>query len=254
MNIKNKVFLGIIPARYASSRLPGKPLAKIGSQTMIERVYKRCSPHFEHLYVATDDSRIFHEVQKFKGNVVMTSTEHESGTDRCLEAYNIISTQLATSFDVVINIQGDEPFIEGESLQLLKDLFLKKNCEMGTLAYRITNREKLKNTGNVYVTKSTGDKALYFSRSLIPNVRDEIQVDLTKTAIFKHIGIYGYTYDALDRFSQMKPSPLELAEKLEQNRFLENDGEIYVAVTPHEAVAVDTSEDLTKARQKIQEP
>lgn len=248
MDSTSKAYLGIIPARYQSSRLPGKPLAKIGSKTMIEHVYNRCSPYFKYLYVATDDDRIFDEVQKFNGRVVMTSNRHESGTDRCLEAAEMISKKLNTIFDVIINIQGDEPFIEGESLQLLKDLFEKPKCEFGTLAYRITDVKSLSNPGNVYVTISRNQKALYFSRSQIPHFRDNGLINLKQSAVYKHIGLYGYTFDALKKFAQLPQSALEKAEKLEQNRFLENDGDIYVAVTPHPAVAVDTPDDLETAR------
>lgn len=249
MSAKSTTFLGIIPARYQSSRLPGKALAQIGVKTMIEHVYERCAPYFEHLYVATDDERIFNEVQKFEGKAVMTSTHHQSGTDRCLEAAELISNSLNKSFDVIINIQGDEPFIEGESLHLLKQLFDDSQCEFGTLAYRIKDAKTLNNPGNVFVTMSISKKALYFSRSLIPHFRDAASCNITKNEIFKHIGLYGYKFSTLKKFASMAPSALEKAEKLEQNRFLENDGEIYVAVTPRTAISVDTPEDLEKARE-----
>lgn len=245
---KPKTYLGIIPARYQSTRLPGKPLAQIGDKTMIEHVYRQCAPFFEHLYVATDDERIFNEVSGFHGRVVMTATHHQSGTDRCLEAAEIIAKKQDLNFDVIINIQGDEPFIEGESLELLKRLFDDAKCEFGTLAYRITNEKSLSNPGNVFVTLTKSQKALYFSRSLIPYFRDAKSVDIKQIEVYKHIGLYGYTPDALKKFAAMPQSSLEKAEKLEQNRFLENDGNIYVAVTPHQAIAVDTPQDLENAR------
>lgn len=231
--------LGVIPARYASTRFPAKPLADIGGQSMIERVYRQTkqSSAIVKAVVATDDQRIFDHVRSFGGEVVMTSPDHVSGTDRCFEA---LSKQ-AEKFDYVINIQGDEPFISPKQIDLLADL-LDGVTELATLAKKITDTESISNPNVVKLVKSVNKEALYFSRHAIPFLRNK--VDHT---FFKHIGMYAYRTDILEKITKLQVSPLEKAESLEQLRWLENGYRIKVAETEQETIGVDTPEDLDKA-------
>lgn len=231
--------LGVIPARYASTRFPAKPLADIGGQSMIERVYRQTkqSSAVVKAVVATDDQRIFDHVRSFGGEVVMTSPDHVSGTDRCFEA---LSKQ-AEKFDYVINIQGDEPFISPKQIDLLADL-LDGATELATLAKKITDTESISNPNVVKLVKSVNKEALYFSRHAIPFLRNK--VDHT---FFKHIGMYAYRTDILEKITKLQVSPLEKAESLEQLRWLENGYRIKVAETEQETIGVDTPEDLDKA-------
>ncbi len=239
-------FVGIIPARFASTRFPGKPLVDIGGKTMIQRVYEQVSKVLADVYVATDDQRIFDAVQAFGGKVIMTSDQHKSGTDRCYEAY----TKLTEAFDVVINVQGDEPFIQPEQIETLKACFYSKETEIATLAKRFTEKdgfEALNNTNSPKLVVSKCDEAMYFSRSIIPFNQGGETVDWLKLNTYlKHVGIYAYRADVLHELTLLEQSPLEIAESLEQLRWLENGFRIKVGYTDVETVGIDTPEDLEK--------
>ncbi len=243
-------FIGIIPARFASSRFPGKPLVDIGGKSMIKRVYEQASQAIERVYVATDDVRIFNHVESFGGRAVMTSPIHKSGTDRCDEAIKKVHlNEEKLKFDVVINIQGDEPFIQPGQLRLLKSCFEDENVDIATLAKEITDNNEIFNPNVVKVIRDRDSKAIYFSRSPIPYVRNEDMVNWhTAHKFLKHLGIYAYRTKILKQITMIKPSALELAESLEQNRWLENGFNIYVETTKLETVAIDTPEDLEKVK------
>ena len=245
--------LGIIPARFASTRLEGKPLKNICGKTMIQRVYEQASQALEHVYVATDDSRIEAEVNGFGGNVVMTSTEHATGTNRCVEAYNILQKSLNIDFDAVLNIQGDEPLLEPDILTRLANCFKDPSTEMATLIRPVHDKKELLATSDIWVVIDKNDYALYFSREVIPHVRGVQKGDWTDHhAYYKHIGMYGFTPKAIKQFASMKQTSLEKAESLEQLRWLENGGKIKVAHTAHRAISVDTQEDLDEVIEIIQ--
>ncbi|MBX7052233.1 MAG: 3-deoxy-manno-octulosonate cytidylyltransferase [Flavobacteriales bacterium] len=235
--------LGIIPARYASTRFPGKPLVEIDGKTMICRVIEQataCSALTD-ILVATDDDRIFNHVISLGKKVVMTSPQHPSGTDRCLEAY----IKSGLSADAIINIQGDEPFVDPSQIDQLANLISKPHVEIGTLVKRIHDEETLFNPNKVKVVFSPDGKAIYFSRHAIPFQKSRAQHDwLMHHAYFKHIGLYAYKTTTLQAICQLEPSPLEVAESLEQLRWLESGKSIYVAETDIETPAVDTPEDL----------
>lgn len=237
-------FLGIIPARFASSRFPGKPLVDIEGQTMIQRVYEQVkkSKKITKVIVATDDQRIASEVRSFGGNVVMTSETHQSGTDRCAE---VISHN--REYDVVINIQGDEPFINPEQIDLLAACFENPQTKIATLVKEIETSEELFNLNIPKVVRNVSGEAIYFSRQTIPFLRGVNQEQwLEKQKFYKHIGIYAYQADTLRALTRLPVSRLEKAEALEQLRWIENGYAIQTAVTTHETVAVDTKEDLDK--------
>ncbi len=237
--------LGIIPSRYASTRFPGKPLIDIDGKTMIQRVYeqaKKVSSLLE-VVVATDDHRIFEHIQSFGGNVIMTSDSHESGTDRCAE----VLKKSRDNFDVVINIQGDEPFINPEQINQLCSCFNDTKTDIATLVKKIDSEEDLFNPNRPKVHFDDNNFALMFSRNVIPELPNVKKEELIKKhTFFKHIGIYGYRSEVLTKISQLPQSPLEKKERLEQLRWLENDYAIKVATTEYEAVAIDTPEDLEK--------
>lgn len=236
--------LGIIPARYASSRFPGKPLIDIEGKTMIRRVYEQVkkSKKLTEVIVATDDERIAAEVLSFGGNVLMTSDTHQSGTDRCAEV--IASNR---EYDVVINIQGDEPFINPEQIDLLASCFENPRTKIATLVKEIQTAEELFNQNIPKVVRNTSGEAIYFSRQTIPFLRGVDQAQwLTKQTFYKHIGIYAYQAETLRSLTKLPLSRLEEAEALEQLRWIENGYAIQTAVTTHETVAVDTKEDLDK--------
>lgn len=242
--------LGIIPARYGSSRLEGKPLMDIAGNPMIQHVYEQAKKALSHVLVATDDERILEAVEAFGGNAVMTSTKHSTGTNRCLEAYEVFSAQSDLSFDVVVNIQGDEPLLAPEQIRLLLSCFENESTEMATLVIPVKAGEAL-NSG-VYVVLDKFKNALYFSRSVIPFVRDaEKDVWSTKHTFYRHIGMYAFKPKALREFATLGQTSLELAESLEQNRWLENGRKIKVEVTTLETQAVDTLEDLEKVRKLL---
>lgn len=239
--------LGIIPARFGSTRFPGKPLVDIDGKTMIQRVYeqaKSCSTLTD-VIVATDDQRIFNEVTRFGGKVVITSTMHQSGTDRCAE----VVSKLTTPYEIIINIQGDEPFIDPKQITQLCNCFLDEKTQIATLVKRITEQSDLFNENKVKVTFSKNHFAIYFSRNAIPFFRGEANENwLKKHTYYKHIGIYGYRTQILKEITLLKPSTLELAEGLEQLRWLENGYNIKITETELEAISIDTPEDIAKLK------
>lgn len=241
--------IGIIPARYESSRFPGKPLVDIHGKSMIQRVYeqvKGCASLAE-VVVATDDSRIEEHVRAFAGNVVMTSSKHESGTDRCAEVISKIN-----GFDIAINIQGDEPFINPLQIELLCSLFDDQQTEIGTLVKQIETQEDLFNESTPKVIVSKQQQALYFSRQTIPFQRGVERSEwLRKQTYYKHIGIYGYRADILKEITALPVSPFEKAEALEQLRWIENGYRVKVAKTEFDTIAVDHPEDLEIIRKKF---
>lgn len=240
-------FVAIIPARYASSRFPGKPLVDMNGKTMIQRVYEQVEKSIYDVYVATDDERIFNAVKDFEGNAIMTSTSHRSGTDRCNEAFSKINK----SFDVVINIQGDEPFIYPEQIDILKSCFVDSSVEIATLVKAFEQKDgfdALTNPSTPKVVLSNNSDAIYFSRSIIPYLRDVRQEEwLKKSVFYKHIGIYGYRSDVLKEITQLPAGILEKSESLEQLRWLENGFKIKAGITKHETQGIDTPEDLQAA-------
>lgn len=239
--------LGIIPARFGSTRFPGKPLVDIDGKTMIQRVYEQAKSclALTDVIVATDDERIFNEIIRFGGKVVMTSTLHQSGTDRCAEVVN----KLTEKYDVIINIQGDEPFIDPKQITQLCNCFLDEKTQIATLTKSITDQADLFNENKVKVTFNTNYFAIYFSRNAIPFFRGETHENwLKKHNYFKHIGIYGYKIEILKEITLLKPSKLELAEGLEQLRWIENGYNIKIAETELEAISIDTPEDVAKLK------
>jgi 3-deoxy-manno-octulosonate cytidylyltransferase (CMP-KDO synthetase) len=238
--------IGIIPARYASTRFPGKPLADLGGQSMIERVYKQAKGAYAltKVVVATEHELIYDHVKSFGGEVCMTSPDHPSGTDRCYEAL----TKEKGKFDYAINIQGDEPFIAPSQIDLLCS-YLDGITQLATLIKKIDSYDQLYNNSEVKVTFNTKDEALYFSRAVIPFVQ---KVDekkwLESFEFYKHVGMYAYRTDILKEITKLKISPLEKAESLEQLRWMENGYTIKVAKTDVETMCVDTPEDLEVAK------
>ncbi len=240
--------LGIIPARFASTRFPGKPLVLLGDRTIIQRVYEAAHKATQWVYVATDDTRIFDEVKRFGGNVIMTSTSHTSGTDRCAEALDIIEKETSLRFDVVINIQGDEPFIQPEQIIQLAALFNDPASQITTLVKKISAHEDIFDPNKPKVVLDKNDFALIFSRSPIPYIRGLAKEDWPGDFNFyKHIGIYGYRTEVLREITKLTPSESELAESLEQLRWLSNGYRIKTATTMHESIGIDTPEDLERA-------
>lgn len=240
-------FIGIIPARYASTRFPGKPLAMLGDKPMIQHVYERVAAILPEVAVATDDARIEEAVKAFGGNVVMTSDQHRSGTDRCLEAYH----KLGSDADVIINIQGDEPFIAASQIESLKRCFDDASVEIASLARPFDpNRgfDALFDPNLVKVTIADNGNALYFSRSIIPYVRS---VDwkrwLEKAKYFSHVGLYAYRAATLEQICTLPQSSLEIAESLEQLRWLQAGYSIRMALTEEANFGIDTPADLEEA-------
>ena len=240
-------FIGIIPSRYASTRFPGKPLADINGKTMIERVYEQAKKAIETVYVATDDKKIFDETKRFGGNVIMTSENHQSGTDRLAEAIDLIQKNTNTNYDVVINIQGDEPFIQPEQIEKIKSCFNDNNTKIATLVKKIENSEDIFDTNKPKVTFDKNMNAICFSRSPIPFIRNVEKSDWhLKHDFYRHIGMYAYKTETLIELTKLEQSPLELAESLEQMRWIENGYQIKVAKTSFDSLGVDTPEDLEK--------
>lgn len=246
-------FLGIIPARYASTRFPGKSLALLGGKTIIERVYKQVENSVDETYVATDDERIKKVVESFGGKVIMTSTHHKNGTDRCNEAYKKINGK----YDVVINIQGDEPFIQPQQIEALKSCFDDSTTQIATLVKPFDSTasyEMLENINSPKVVINKTMNALYFSRSIIPfvrNIKDKNEWIKNQT-FYKHIGLYAYYCNILNEITQLPQSALELAESLEQLRWLENGYKIKVGISEIETIGIDTPEDLQRAELFLQ--
>ncbi len=243
--------LGIIPARWASVRFPGKPLIKIGDKSMIQRVYEQSSKALEYVVVATDDERIVKEVEDFGGQVVMTVENHQSGTDRCTEALDKFEAKTGISFDIVVNIQGDEPFIQPEQIIDVVKCFDDSKAEISTLIKKITDNDALFNPNNPKVILKSNNEAIYFSRSTIPYVMNYDKKDwLKKHSFYEHLGLYGYKCNVLRQITKMSPSSLEKSESLEQNRWLENGFRIKVAETDYENISIDTQEDLDQILKK----
>lgn len=241
-------FLAIIPARYASTRFPGKPLADIGGISMIQRVYHRAANSMENVVVATDDERILSAVEQFGGKAVMTSSNHQSGTDRCAEALNIFETKNKKDIDIVINIQGDEPFIRRDQIFLLKNCFEDGATQIATLIKEIHNEVILEDPNRPKVVIDKYGFALFFSRSSIPYMRNIKKGEWHSAHVFyQHIGMYAYRSSILREITQLPQSKLEIAESLEQLRWLENNYKIKTAVTEYETFGIDTPEDLEEA-------
>ncbi|MBP9883853.1 MAG: 3-deoxy-manno-octulosonate cytidylyltransferase [Chitinophagales bacterium] len=242
--------LAVIPARYASTRFPGKPLAIIQGKSMIQRVYEQAQKckALNAVVVATDDLRIEQAVKQFNGRVVMTSGIHQSGTERCAE----VAADIEDDFDVVINVQGDEPFIQPGQIALLANCFMQETTDIATLVKRITAESELSDPNTVKVVLDEKRKALYFSRSTIPYQRNiPAEQWLNSGMYYKHIGIYGYRKNALEEIVKLPPNELEQAESLEQLRWLANGYRIQTAITELETISVDTPEDLIRVNQFI---
>lgn len=236
--------LGIIPARYASSRFPGKPLVNILGKSMIQRVYEQAkkSERLTDVVVATDDERIYNHIISFGGKAVYTKAEHPSGTDRCYEA--LLNTKL--SFDYVINIQGDEPFIDPTQIDLLCDVCDSKT-ELATLMIPVDSYEVLFDIGEVKITLNTNMEALYFSRMVIPYIKGKPKEEWHKCHnYYRHVGMYAYRSDVLKNITKLQPSALENSESLEQLRWLENGFKVKCVVTTFDSHCVDTPEDIDK--------
>ncbi|WFB65265.1 3-deoxy-manno-octulosonate cytidylyltransferase [Sphingobacterium sp. WM] len=234
--------IGIIPARYDSTRFPGKPLIDIAGISMIQRVYNQVkhAASLSEVVVATDDQRIFDHVKSFAGNVVMTKKDHQSGTDRCAEVISNIS-----GFDIAVNIQGDEPFIDPQQIDLLVSCFQNPEVQIATLVRPITEIEDLENINKPKVVLNLNQEALYFSRQPIPFLRGKnIQDWLKNETYYNHIGIYGFKVDTLKKIASLPISKLETAESLEQLRWLDNGYKIKTAISNHINDAIDTPEDL----------
>ena len=241
-------FACIIPARYASSRFPGKPLALIGGKPMIQRVYEQAYKSLELVYVATDDIRIYNTVTDFGGKAIMTSPNHQSGTDRCAEAISGITPQTGKPVDIVINIQGDEPFVKPEQIDLLMKCFTEENVEIATLVRRTEPGEDIFDPNKPKVIINKAGDALYFSRAAIPFIRNTEMIEWSmKHIYYKHIGLYAYRTETLKKITKLARSPLEISESLEQNRWLENGFRIRTAVTVWGNIGIDTPDDLEKA-------
>ncbi len=239
--------LGLIPARYASTRFPGKPLVDINGKTMIMRVYEQSAKAFEFVYVATDDKRIFDHVNSYGGKAIMTSASHASGTDRCAEALDLISKELNSEFDVVVNIQGDEPFVNPLQLELLVSCFDDENAQISTLVKVITNNNDIFDSNKPKVVLDKNNFAIYFSRSPIPFLRNINQIDwANKNNYYKHIGLYAYRTNILHEIIKLPLSKLEIAESLEQLRWIENGYNISAKITDIETLSIDTPDDLKK--------
>ena len=239
-------YIAIIPARYASTRFPGKPLAVLGGKTVIQRVYEQVSSLLDEVYVATDDERIFQAVESFGGRAVMTRTDHKSGTDRIEEA----AEKIGSDADVIINVQGDEPFIQPSQIETLMHLFDAPETQIGTLGKRFETIEGVENPNSPKIVTDNRGFALYFSRSPIPYVRGiDRNLWLEAYPFLKHLGIYAYRREVLREVTQLPQGRLEKAESLEQLRWLENGYRIRVGLTDVETVGIDTPEDLQRAEE-----
>lgn len=239
-------FIAIIPSRFGSSRFPGKPLADIAGKPMIQRVYEQVVQAVEDAWVATDDERIANAVRSFGGKVVMTSVDHRSGTDRCAEAVRRVIEETGIDFDVVINVQGDEPFIQPGQITILQRPFVEEpETEIATLVQQIHRTEVLFNPAEAKVALDIHGNALFFSRMPIPMVFKSEEKDwVNKYDYYCHVGIYAYRTDILEKLSQLPEGFLEKAESLEQLRWLENGYKIKTVVTDYSTVGIDTPEEL----------
>ncbi|WP_455103000.1 3-deoxy-manno-octulosonate cytidylyltransferase [Phocaeicola abscessus] len=242
-------FIGIIPARYASTRFPAKPLALLGGKTVIQRVYEQVIGALDEAWVATDDERIEAQVKAFGGKAVMTSVHHKSGTDRCYEAF----AKIGSGYDIIVNVQGDEPFIQRSQFETIKTCFEEPSTQIATLVKPFTSSmgmEALENINSPKVVVDKDNYALYFSRSVIPFQRNREKKDwIGSHCYYKHIGLYAYRADVLRAITSLPQSSLELAESLEQLRWLENGFRIKVGVTDVETIGIDTPADLQRAEE-----
>lgn len=239
-------FIGIIPARYASTRFPGKPLALLGGKPVIQHVYEKVAAVLEAAYVATDDERIYDAVKSFGGQVVMTRTDHKSGTDRIEEAIEKIGGE----WDVVVNVQGDEPFVAKSQLDTICHCFDDPTTQIATLGKPFESMEAVQNPNSPKIVVDNMGFAMYFSRSVIPYVRGKEKSSwLTHYPFLKHLGIYAYRKDVLRQVTQLPQSSLEIAESLEQLRWLQNGFKIKVGTTDVETVGIDTPQDLERAEE-----
>ena len=242
-------FIAIIPARYASTRFPGKPLAILGGKPIIQRVYEQVSKILEEVYVATDDKRIFNAVESFGGKAVMTSSNHKSGTDRIKEA----AESIGTDADVIINVQGDEPFILPEQIKTVCKCFDDECTQIATLGKPFDKEqgfEMLRNPNSPKIVIDNNSRAMYFSRSVIPFVRGKEEVEwLSSYPFLKHIGLYAYRREVLQEITALPQSSLEIAESLEQLRWLQNGYKIKVGITNSETIGIDTPDDLKRAEE-----
>lgn len=242
-------FIGIIPARYASTRFPAKPLAMLGGKTVIERVYRQVEGVLDHVVVATDDERILKAVEAFGGEAVMTSVDHKSGTDRVHEAF----AKVGKGYDVVVNIQGDEPFIHAQQLKSIRQCFADSTIDIATLVKPFTPNdgyEALENVNSPKVVVNNKMEALCFSRSIIPFMRGKEKEEWLKGhTYYKHIGLYAYRANVLKEITSLPQSSLEIAESLEQLRWLENGYKIKVGISEIETIGIDTPEDLQRAEE-----
>lgn len=239
-------FIGIIPARYASTRFPGKPLALLGGKPVIQHVYEKVAAVLEAAYVATDDERIYDIVKSFGGQVVMTRTDHKSGTDRIEEAIENIGGE----WDVVVNVQGDEPFVAKSQLDTICHCFDDPTTQIATLGKPFESMEAVQNPNSPKIVVDNMGFAMYFSRSVIPYVRGKEKSSwLTHYPFLKHLGIYAYRKDVLRQVTQLPQSSLEIAESLEQLRWLQNGFKIKVGTTDVETVGIDTPQDLERAEE-----
>ncbi|MCC8142615.1 MAG: 3-deoxy-manno-octulosonate cytidylyltransferase [Tannerellaceae bacterium] len=244
----DRKFIGIIPARYASTRFPGKPLADMKGKPMIQRVYEQVWQVLDNVWVATDDKRIEEAVLNFGGQVVITSDQHTSGTDRCYEAF----CKVGAGYNIIINIQGDEPFIQPSQIEIVKNCFEDETVQIATLVKPFKGTDDFEkdlftaNTPKVVLNKKL--EAMYFSRSIIPYIRGKQHTEwLKEHTFYKHIGLYAYRADVLKEITSLPPSTLEQAESLEQLRWLENGYKIKTGITEVETVGIDTPEDMEKA-------
>lgn len=244
-NIDKMKFTAIIPARYASTRFPGKPLAMLGGKTVIERVYEQALSVVGNAYVATDDDRIYQAVKAFGGRAVMTRNDHQSGTDRIQEAVG----KIGTTADVIINVQGDEPFIQRSQIETLCHLFDDPHTQIGTLGKRFDSKEAAENPNSPKIVCDVNGFALYFSRSVIPYIRNNRDDWFHQYPFLKHLGIYAYRREVLAEITKLPQSSLEIAESLEQLRWLQNGFRIRVGETDVETVGIDTPEDLQRAEE-----
>lgn len=239
-------FIGIIPARYASTRFPGKPLALLGGKPVIQHVYEKVAAVLEAAYVATDDERIYDAVKSFGGQVVMTRTDHKSGTDRIEEAIEKIGGE----WDVVVNVQGDEPFVAKSQLDTICHCFDDPTTQIATLGKPFESMKAVQNPNSPKIVVDNMGFAMYFSRSVIPYVRGKEKSSwLTHYPFLKHLGIYAYRKDVLRQITQLPQSSLEIAESLEQLRWLQNGFKIKVGTTDVETVGIDTPQDLERAEE-----
>ena len=243
-------YIAVIPARYASTRFPGKPLAMLGGKTVIQRVYEQAANVLSEAYVATDDKRIFNAVEAFGGRAVMTRADHKSGTDRIEEAVE----KIATDADVIINIQGDEPFIQPSQIKTLMHLFDDPETQIGTLGKPFETIDAVENPNSPKIVTDRRGFALYFSRSIIPYIRGVDRKEwLGHYPFLKHLGVYAYRREVLAEVTRLPQSPLEKAESLEQLRWLENGYRIRVGITEMETVGIDTPDDLTRAEEFLKQ-